>query len=210
VHSAQSCLVSIMAALYHKRAGGKGWGIHTSLLGVAAFSQGERLIRADGELTETYHLTSDQTGFGPYHRIFEAVGGWIAIAAHSVDERAGVRAVLGDDEADFADAARGMPAKALLAALEAAGVPCDAVTFEDAMNRFFDDPLNRELGLVSALPHPTYGTIEQPGAFWNFGDAGMNITRACPEIGQHSDEIMREMGYDDAEIAGLRERGVIG
>jgi crotonobetainyl-CoA:carnitine CoA-transferase CaiB-like acyl-CoA transferase len=210
IHSAQSCLVATMAALYAKRVSGKGWGIHTSLLGVSAFSQGERLIGADGELTETYHLTSDQTGFGPYHRIFEAQGGWVAIAAHSDAERAGVRAVLGDDEAGFADAARAITSADLLAALEAAGVPCDAVVFEDAMNRFFDDPLNRELGLVSALPQPLYGTIEQPGEMWDFGDADMDVTRACPTIGQHSDEIMRDMGFSDAEIAGFRERGVIG
>jgi CoA-transferase family III/AMP-binding enzyme len=59
IHSAHSCLVSIMAALYARRTTGKGHGIQTSLLGVSAFSQGERLIRADGGLTETYHLTSD-------------------------------------------------------------------------------------------------------------------------------------------------------
>jgi crotonobetainyl-CoA:carnitine CoA-transferase CaiB-like acyl-CoA transferase len=210
IHSAQSCLVATMAALYAKRAGGKGWGIHTSLLGVSAFSQGERLIGADGALTETYHLTSDQTGFGPYHRIFEATGGWIAIAAHSDAARAGVRAVLGEDEAGFADAAKARTSAALLLALEAAGVPCDAVVFEDAMNRFFNDPLNRELGLVSALPQPMYGTIEQPGEMWDFGDTNMDVTRACPTIGQHSDEIMREMGFSGAEISGFRERGVIG
>jgi crotonobetainyl-CoA:carnitine CoA-transferase CaiB-like acyl-CoA transferase len=210
IHSAQSCLVATMAALYAKRAGGKGWGIHTSLLGVSAFSQGERLIGADGELTQTYHLTSDQTGFGHYHRIFEAEGGWIAVAAHSDAARAGVRAVLGDDEEGFADAARMRTSADLLAALEAAGVPCDAVVFEDAMNRFFDDPLNRELGLVSVVKQPLYGEIEQPGEMWNFGETPMNIVRACPTIGQHSDEIMREMGFSDGDIAGYRERGVIG
>jgi crotonobetainyl-CoA:carnitine CoA-transferase CaiB-like acyl-CoA transferase len=45
---------------------------------------------------------------------------------------------------------------------------------------------------------------------WDFGETPMNITRACPTIGQHTGEIMREMGFTDAEIAGFRERGVIG
>jgi crotonobetainyl-CoA:carnitine CoA-transferase CaiB-like acyl-CoA transferase len=210
IHSAQSCLVATMAALYAKRASGKGWGIHTSLLGVSAFSQGERLIGADGELTETYHLTSDQTGFGPYHRVFEAQGGWIAVAAHGEAERAGVRVVLGDCEAGFADAAKALKSAELLSALEAANVPCDAVVFEDAMNRFFNDPLNSELGLISALPQPLYGTIEQPGEMWDFGETDMDIVRACPTIGQHTDDIMHEMEFSDGEIAGYRERGVIG
>ncbi len=210
IHSAQSCLVATMAALYAKRVSGKGWGIHSSLLGVAAFSQGERLIRDDGTLSETYHLTSDQTGFGPYHRIFETSDQWIAIAAHGEAARQGLRSVLGDDPAGFEAAAKAHTATTLLAALEAAGVPCDLVVFEDAMNRFYDDPRNRELGLVSVLPQPLYGMIEQPGSFWDFGDTPMDITRACPTIGQHTDEIMREMGFSDAEIAAYRDAKVIG
>ena len=211
IHSAHSCLVSIMAALYAKRTTGKGHGIHTSLLGVSAFSQGEVLLRADGSVSETYHLTSDQTGFGPYHRIFEcADGDWIAIAAQSEADQASVRAVLGDAHEAFADAAKSRPAADLLTALESASVPCDAVVFENAMNCFYDNPLNRKLGLVSVVKQPLYGEIEQPGALWDFGDTPMNIWRACPTIGQHTDEIMLEMGYSDAEIAGFRDGRVIG
>jgi formyl-CoA transferase len=35
------------------------------------------------------------------------------------------------------------------------------------------------------------------------------MARATPEHGEHSDEILREIGYDDAAIAGLRARGII-
>ena len=211
IFSAHSCLVGTMAALYAWRAQGKGHGIHSSMLGIAAFAQGEVLIRADGSLTETCHLSSDQTGFGPWHRIFQCSDdSWVAVAAHGDTARAGLRAVLGEDAARFAESAKGLTASDLLSALEAAGVPCDAVTFEDAMNRFFDNPLNRELGLVSVVEQPLYGEIEQPGAFWDFGETPMHIVRACPTIGQHTDEIMREMGFSDAEIAQYRDQKIIG
>jgi crotonobetainyl-CoA:carnitine CoA-transferase CaiB-like acyl-CoA transferase len=210
IFSAHSCLVGTMAALYAWRAQGKGYGIHSSMLGISAFCQSEVLIQADGTLTETCHLTSDQTGFGPCHRIFQCSDdNWIAVAAHCDAERAELRAVLGGDEARFAESAKALSAAELLSALEVAGVPCDAVTFEDAMNRFFDDPLNRELGLVSVVEQPLYGQIEQPGEFWDFGDTPMHIFRACPMIGQHTDEIMREMGFSDAEIARYREQRII-
>jgi crotonobetainyl-CoA:carnitine CoA-transferase CaiB-like acyl-CoA transferase len=121
-----------------------------------------------------------------------------------------VCAVLGEAPESFASAAKARPAADLLRTLESAGVPCDAVVLEDAMNRFMDNPLNRELGLIAVVKQPLYGDIEQPGEMRNFGDVDMNITRACPTIGQHTDEIMREMGYSDGDIAAFREAGVIG
>ncbi|MCK9544137.1 MAG: CoA transferase [Novosphingobium sp.] len=211
VTAAQSCFVGIMASLHAARTRGEAWSTQTSLLGVSTLVQGERLILPDGTLSETWHLNSEQTGFGPYHRIYRcADGGWIAVAAHKDAARAGMRAVLGDDEDGFADAAASRDAAGLVAALEAAGVPCDHVTFEDAANRFFDDPLNRELNLVSVLEQPVYGTVEQPGAFWCFGDVPVAFRRSCPDVGEHTDEIMREMGFSDAEIADFRARKVIG
>ena len=84
------------------------------------------------------------------------------------------------------------------------------MVFEDAMNRFFDDPLNRELGLVSVVEQPLYGTIEQPGEYWNFGETPMHIVRACPTIGQHTDEIMAELGFSADEIAQYRADKIIG
>jgi len=210
VSTAQSSLVELMASLYAKRTTGRGYTTHTSLLGMAAFTQGERLIGPDGQLTDTYHLTGDQTGFSPYHRIYEgADGAWIAIAAHKPAQQAALRDLLGD-EAAFSAAAKARPAADLLAALEAADVPADAVNYEDAMHRFFDDPLNRQLNLVSVLPQPLYGLVEQPGAFWHFGDTAVVFKHCCPTVGQHSDEILREIGYSDAEIADFRAAKIVG
>lgn len=210
VSSAQSALVETMASLYALRAGKGGFTTQTSLLGISAFTQGETLILADGALAETYHLTSDQTGFSPWHRIFQCADGrWVAVAAHGAARRAALRDVLGTDEAGFEAAAAARTADDLVAALDAAGVPADHVTFEDAANRFFDTPLHRDLNLVSVLEQPVYGTMEQPGAFWCFGDVPLVFRRPCPEIGQHTDEIMREMGFSDAEIADFRAKKVI-
>ncbi|HEX2813975.1 MAG TPA: CoA transferase [Sphingopyxis sp.] len=208
VATAQSSLVELMASLYARRTTGRGYTTQTSLLGMAAFTQGERLIGPDGALTDTYHLTGDQTGFSPYHRIYACADGrWIAVAAHKPDQQAAMQGLLGDD---FEAAAKDRNAADLLAAFETAGVPCDMVVFEDAMHRFFDDPLNRELNLISVLPQPLYGMVEQPGAFWHFGDVPVVFRRCCPAVGEHSDEILREIGYSDDEIAALRAAKIVG
>jgi crotonobetainyl-CoA:carnitine CoA-transferase CaiB-like acyl-CoA transferase len=211
VLSAQSCFVGAMAALYAQRVHGEAWTVHSSLLGVSTLVQGELVLRPDGSLSETVHLNSDQTGFGPYHRIYECQKRqWIAVAAHTPEQQAAMRGVLGDDESGFVATALVHDAAELLIALEAAGVPSDAVVFEDAMNRFFDDPQNRALNLVSVLEQPVYGTVEQPGSPWHFGAVPVVFKHAAPALGQHTDEIMREMGFSDAEIAGFREKKVIG
>jgi crotonobetainyl-CoA:carnitine CoA-transferase CaiB-like acyl-CoA transferase len=212
VLSAQSCLVGTMASLYAAKAKGEAWTTQTSLLGVGALIQGDLLVLPDGTLSKTYHLDHEQTGFGPWHRIYECrERQWIAVAAHQPEQREAMQRVLGGaNEAQFVAAARERDAGQLLAELEAAAVPCDAVVFEDAMNRFFDDPLNRELGLVSALEQPLYGLVEQPGSPWCFPDRPVRFKRACPDVGEHTDEIMREIGYSAAEIAEFREKKVIG
>lgn len=211
VSSAQSALVELMASLYARRAGQRGYTTQTSLLGTSAMTQGETLILPDGSLAETHHLDSAQTGFSPYHRIFQCNdGNWIAVAAHTPQRRAAMRGVLGEDEERFEAAAAARSSDDLFAELEDAGVPCDRVTFEAAEDQFFANPVNRELGLVSVLEQPLYGTVEQPGAYWYFGDIPIVFRHAAPAIGQQTDEIMRELGFSDAEIADYREKKVIG
>ena len=102
-----------------------------------------------------------------------------------------------------------LPAAEVLAALEAAGVPCDAEFYENAMYRLFDDPLVKELGLIVGTQSPTYGLIEQPGIYWDMGDVPIEITQASPDLGQHSNEVMRDLGFSDAEIAKFREQKII-
>lgn len=120
-----------------------------------------------------------------------------------------MRGVLGRTEGGFVEAAKTRSAADLLAAFEAGGVPCDAVLCEDAMHRFFDDPLTLQLGLKTGIDQPTYGLVEQPGIFWDMGDTPIAITRACPDVGQHTDEIMAQLGFDATEIADFREKRII-
>jgi crotonobetainyl-CoA:carnitine CoA-transferase CaiB-like acyl-CoA transferase len=212
VCSAQSCLVESLAALYAKGEGQAPAHVESSLLGVAAFSQGDVLIDASGQITPTEKLDSAQTGFSPYYRIYQAKAGqWIALAAHSDTAQAALRTLLQtDDPQAFEAAIAAWDAEQLLSALDAAHVPADLVRFDDAMNRFFDDPMNRKLGLISVMPHPQYGQIEQPGAYWDFGDRPIDFIRPCPTIGEHSDEILQTLGYSPSEIAEFRAKKIVG
>ena len=85
-------------------------------------------------------------------------------------------------------------------------VPCAAVRPIEDM---FDHPQVLAEDLVATLDHPVVGryrTMTKPIKF-----AGTPGPQPCPSptFGQHSDEILAEHGYSTAEIATLRERGVV-
>jgi crotonobetainyl-CoA:carnitine CoA-transferase CaiB-like acyl-CoA transferase len=93
-------------------------------------------------------------------------------------------------------------------ALRAAGVSCEPVRFDQGES-FLDDPLARSLGLVASYPHAEWGRLEQVGAFWDFGDLEVSLDRAPPSLGQHTVEVLTEVGLDQAVIDDLLDRSVV-
>ena len=107
-----------------------------------------------------------------------------------------------------ADALGARAVDELLGALEAAGIPAERVR-QNQRDAFFDSAENQAAGLVARYPHPVYGMFEQPGALWAFGDLDVRLDRAPPTVGQHSVEILEEVGFtreDDRPPRGRRRR----
>jgi crotonobetainyl-CoA:carnitine CoA-transferase CaiB-like acyl-CoA transferase len=67
-----------------------------------------------------------------------------------------------------------------------------------------------ENGYVVAVEHPQLGKIRTIGCPVKFGGECMEIAPTAPELGQHTEEILRELGYSWEAIVSLRERGAIG
>ena len=57
--------------------------------------------------------------------------------------------------------------------------------------------------------HPRAGPMIQPRPAARFEKTPAAIRRPAPGLGQHSDEILRELGLSDAEIDDLRDNGVV-
>ncbi|MES2992253.1 MAG: CaiB/BaiF CoA-transferase family protein [Pseudomonadota bacterium] len=102
---------------------------------------------------------------------------------------------------------RQWPAAELLAALERAGIPSGPI------NRYpevFADPQVRHRGVAQTLAHPTAGEVTLCASPVRYAGREAPTPTAPPTIGQHTDEILREvLALDAAAIAGLRERRVI-
>ncbi|MBM3679616.1 MAG: CoA transferase, partial [Actinobacteria bacterium] len=64
-------------------------------------------------------------------------------------------------------------------------------------------------GLVTEMEHQTAGTIPQLAPVIGLSETPGALGLPPPLLGQHSAEILREAGYEDAAIEGLVERGVV-
>ena len=91
--------------------------------------------------------------------------------------------------------------------LEAVGVPCGAV---NDLAQVFADPHVRHRGMQVEMPHPTAGRVSLVGSPIKMSETPVSYASAPPLLGQHTDEVLRDLlGLDADAIAGLRERHVV-
>jgi formyl-CoA transferase len=90
--------------------------------------------------------------------------------------------------------------------MDQASVPCGAVR---DLHSVFTDPQVAALGLIESLSHPTAGTIKVVGPPYRFSETPPAVRLPPPLLGQHTDEVLRELAYDEAAIGALREARVV-
>ena len=69
--------------------------------------------------------------------------------------------------------------------------------------------VNHAMGLFELQEHPIVGKARLPRHPTRFGGTPAKLSGGSPALGQHTDEILREAGYDAATIAELRARKVV-
>jgi formyl-CoA transferase len=216
----------VLVALIERERSGEGQWVHTSLLeamiSMLDFQATRWLI--DKEVPPqagNNHPTSIPTG------TFKVQDGYINIAAGGQHMWKRLCSVLGAAEL-YEDPRFATPGKrsrnrdALtvvleeklqtktsaewIAALNTTGVPCGPIL---TIDQVFANEQVQHLGLARQLTHPKLGPIQVLGVPTTLSRTPGAVCTPAPEKGEHSTEILREIGVSDEEIARLRAEGVI-
>jgi len=217
----------IVLALLERERSGEGQWVHTSLIEAQLFMldfQASRWLMK-GEVAGqegNFHPTSPGTG------MFQTADGYINIAASGDNlwkrfcEVAGDKALASNPDfatvplraknrpaliAHLNDIVRSKPSAYWVAALNKAGVPSGPI---NTIDKAWEDPQIKHLGMAKKVRHPKIGEYDVVGQPIHMSRYPQPDTlRPTPDQGQHTDEVLRDLGYDAAAIADLHGRGVV-
>jgi len=199
--------IAIVQALAHRDRTGEGQFCTTSIVNAQLLVSSTVIARADGTPLERPRLDAVQTGFSALHRLYECADGWLCVVATEDAQAAALCRTLGvaraaDDEA----LARALEARFRtqraadwLAALDAAAVPAEVCDPGFAL-RLHDDAEAAKRRLTVSYRHPFVGRLDQIGLVYSLSETPGRIQGPPLVVGQHTRELMRELGHTDAQV----------
>jgi formyl-CoA transferase len=98
------------------------------------------------------------------------------------------------------------PASHWLALLRTAGVPCGEI---QDYGKVFADPHLRERGFFVDLSHTRLGTVRALGTPLRLRSSPARLERAGPLLGEHTAEVLREIGHSEDEVRAFVARGTV-
>jgi crotonobetainyl-CoA:carnitine CoA-transferase CaiB-like acyl-CoA transferase len=99
-----------------------------------------------------------------------------------------------------------MTSDALIERLNTAGIPCGPIY---TIDQTFADPQVRHLGIAQAVESSALGAIDLVGQPFTLSRTPSRLVTGAPEYGEHTDEILLEIGYSRQDVAQFRQSGAV-
>jgi crotonobetainyl-CoA:carnitine CoA-transferase CaiB-like acyl-CoA transferase len=217
----------IFLALFDREKTGKGQWVHTSLLEAVTFMldfQAARWLQ-DGEvpgqvgndhptsIPQGCFRTADQNiNIGASGALYPRLCGALDAMNLVDDPKYNTFQKRSDNRdqlhAEIEAILMTKPAAHWIEVLNKAGVPCGPV---NTIDQTFNDPQVQHLGIVHHFDHPRLGNKDVVRQPVNLSSAQQpdKFRRPTPDPGEHTDEILQELGFDDSAIARLHEAGTV-
>ena len=218
--------IGIMTALLERESSGQGQWVQSNLLQAAIQLLDFQAARyaMSGEVpqqvgndhptsmpTSAYttadgHMNVAASGTKMWQRVCEAIGR-PELFAHPEYGTAEARAQ--NRKALNAELNRGFAKKKSaewVGILNSAGVPCGPIY---SMDQVFADPQVRHLQAAAEVEHRSLGRLRLINQPVKLSRTPAKLTVASPERGEHTDEVLREAGYSDAQISEFRSKKAV-
>jgi crotonobetainyl-CoA:carnitine CoA-transferase CaiB-like acyl-CoA transferase len=214
-------------ALYVRERTGVVQRVDTNLLNGGIILSSEWFTRYQGKPSRPLADTG-QYGLDAFHRLYEANDGWVYVVAGTPQERRALCGALDCEDLlrEHTDAPAGChPADTplahalskrfaalrldeILARLQAAGVPC-APAVSGHSEFFLSDPHAAANDMVATHQHPLLGQKRVARHYIRFGRTEVLQGRPTPLLGEHTREVLQDVGFTESAIAELHADGAV-
>jgi crotonobetainyl-CoA:carnitine CoA-transferase CaiB-like acyl-CoA transferase len=218
--------MAILAKLQARHRDGQGGHLDVNLMNSALALQQSSISSylRDGELPTPIGSAAP---YSAPNEAFQTEDGWMMVAAYNGNRWERLCALLGhpqwsSDPRFISSAQRVMhraemqeeltavfrtqPTAHWLERLRAADILCAKVAdYGDLLNH----PQLAENGMLAEIEHPRHGVLRVPGFPVNSAEAAKVAYRPAPDKGEHSRELLAEMGFSELEVAQMLESGAV-
>ena len=218
--------IAILAALHYRSVTGEGQYIDMSMLDSQLLILSHQAFNYFATGRDPKRLGSAHPSIAPY-QVFETMDGYIAVGVGSEKLWSIFTRVIGREDLekdprfetnDLRVKNREELVKELTKTfktktteewyrlLDQAGIPAAPVK---KVSEILNDPHVLYRKMVIEIEHPVYGRIKSLGTPFKMSKTPGEIRIPPPLLGEHTNEILKELGFSDSEISELRESGVV-
>lgn len=222
--------VGVLMGLFQRYRTGRGDYLECPQVHSSLFTTSEHFLDRDRRTVWGLRMDQQQMGFGALDRLYQTTDGWLCICVQDDASFTALAKTIGkpqltSDPRFASPAARrgndaalaveiepffaGRASAEAFAALDAAGVPCEVAVDQPWIREFFHADWAVERQRLFDYPQSIHGHVRQIGILTHLNGTPAVARGPAPRLGEHTQQILAELGYGTEDIRAFAERGEV-